>query len=572
VLKASVFIHGFSFIGFCTEVECFFKFWQAFLKKRSLIRVYSQENSFKWVMRVPQRFLVFFAFMMLMSFAADDVRAQSADVSEPDISVTKEEFEQDKPWRKKKKDKPKKKKSVSDSKKFKRMARDVLGKPHWSDRLLGILDQEPPKIAIHPFDAEDIPVSIEEAQFYVDGFKRELIREADDRYAIVGRQELGAVVSEINEMGTRYDGANPIGDMITRARSDLLAVGALTLKDDKIVLAYKLVETETGRIVSATQQVFKRKQSDEVVSANGLSLPGAAIKAASGLMRDVPSVRKIRVQGIRYQTTGIDTDFSRYFTGLLSDALRRYAASGPRNINSLEVSDFVIEEEVFRGLQLAKGALERDVVRQAKGRDYVLKGTYWVFEHIVEIRLQLTGATGRSIAWRGKVLRKEIPSELKLVPPPAPIGEADRQPLGPNDLYLTSNKGANPSYKIGDKMVLGVRVLQDGFLSCYYLQADNTIFRIFPNRFVTSGHVNGGFLMQIPSASMPFGFEFSPPSGVEAVKCFVTDLDVERKVAAQIGKAAFDPLPISNERELAKIYRSLEDVTLSEASLIVSVR
>ncbi|SCA57788.1 exported hypothetical protein [Candidatus Terasakiella magnetica] len=511
------------------------------------------------------RFFILFVFLSFCVTSLEPVYAQGSGEA---ISTQDE----DKPWLKKKKktDKKKKKKQASASKSFKKMARELLGRPSWSDRFLNLLDQDVAKIAIHPFKEEDLPISLEEAQTYVDGFTRALVREADGRYAIVGRKELGAVVSDINEMGTRTESINPLGDLIARARSDLLAVGSLSLKGEKIILAYKLVETESGRIVSATQKSFKRKQG-ETQKVGGLSVKGAAQKASAQLMRDLVEVRKIMVEGLRYQTSGIHTGFGRYFMGLLSDGLRKQAASGPRNINDLSISAFEIEEERFRGLKLAKGSLNNQENQRQK-RDYILKGTYWVFEQWVEIRLTLEGADGRSIAWRGRIVRSEIPESFELIPPPAPIDEEARKALGPIDLYVTSNKGDNPLFKIGQKMVLALRAQEDAYVSCYYFQADGAFFKIFPNRFMTSGKINGGFTQHIPSAGMPFAFEFSPPSGVEAVKCFATDVEVTKRLAPHIGKAAFEPLSLQNEHELTKIYRSLRDVTLSEASLIVTVQ
>jgi len=495
-------------------------------------------------------------------------RAQSVDVVEQ-----ASDYQKDKPWRKKEPKKSKqKKRKTSDAKKYRLMARDLLGQPHWSERFIGLLDRDVPKIAIHPFEAEDLPISPEEAQVYVDGFTRALVRTAGDRYAVVGREELGAVVNDINEMGARSESINPLGDLISRARSDLLAVGTLSLKAQKIVLSYKLVETETGRIVSATQRSFTRKPpSEEDKALHGLSVQGAVQKAAQTLLRDTGSIRKIMVQGVRYQTSGIHTSFGRYFTGMLVDVLRQRAASGPRNINDLEISDFVVEEEIFRGLQLAKGTLEQSVLRRSDAGVFILKGTYWPFKDYVEVRLSLQSEQGAAVAWRGRLIKSEIPSELELTPPPAPVDADNAKPLGPIDLYLSSNKGDDPSFKIGQEMVLSVRTGKDAYLGCYYLQADGKIFRIFPNRFMTDAKLNGGFLQHIPSGAMPFAFEFTPPSGVEAVKCFATDRDVKADIATPLGKTAFTPLGVANERQLTKVYRSLSNVALSEASLIISV-
>jgi TolB-like protein len=509
---------------------------------------------------------------MIIMFSACVVSFPTQAEEKAVVDDQQEETSVDKPWRKKKEDdKEKKDKPLSDEKKFKLMAQSLLGRPHWSDRFLNLLDAETPKIALHPFKEDELPFSLEEANQYANGFAQALIKEADGRYAVVGRKELGAVISDLNEMGGRSDSVNPLGDLIDRARSDLLAVGSLSLNGDQINLSYKLVETETGRIVSVSQKNFKRKEAPASQSAGGLSIKGAAQKAAHQLLRDVSAIRKIMVQGLRYQTSGIHSTFGRYFMEVMSDQLRAEANSGPHNINSLEISDFVIEEENFRGLQLQKGSVENAVLNE-NTQNYLLKGTYWVFDQQVEIRLNLIGANGSSVAWRGYILKSEIPQSLSLVPPSAPVDEEDNKTLGPIDLYLSSNKGQNPLFKIGQNMVLAVRTKTDAYINCFYLQSDGAIFKILPNRFIPTQKMIGGFMQHIPSAAMTFQFEMTPPTGVEAVKCFATDRDVSRDVVAEIGNKAFEPLTIKNERELTKIYRNLDGVMLSEASLIVTVQ
>lgn len=479
---------------------------------------------------------------------------------------------QDKQWHKSKEKKDqKKKKAPSNNKQYRLMASDLLGRPDWSERLLTFLSDKPAQIALPPLSAEQLPVSEREAQTYLDGLTRELIKQAGTRYAIVGRKELGALVKEIDNMGSRRESVNPLGDLFDRARSDLVAVTHLALSGEKILMSVKLVETESGRIVSSSQRKLKRLSADKQKQAGVLSLSGAVENAAQSLMRDLSNVRSIFVQGLRYQTSATHSDFSQYFLSLMSDGLRKQAQSGPRNINDMRISDFIVKEEQFRGLKLNQTSLERAALSSG-GLDYILSGTYWVFDEVVEIRLKIANADGEAKAWQGRILKTEIPAELALVPPPAPIEPEEREQLGPAGLYLTSNKGENPLYRVGEKMVMSVRPNKNSHVACYYLQADGVIYRIFPNRFVPSDALNGGFSQYIPAKGMPFDFEFTPPVGVEAVKCFATDQDVSDRVAQQLGKADFQALPVKTERELTQVYRNLPQVSLSEASMIITLR
>jgi len=519
-----------------------------------------------------------YSIVMVFALSFGLAHAQSApepddkfDFSEEGASEERLESDDDKPWRlgdKKKKKKKKKKKGPSTRKKLNLMAKDLLGRPSWSDRFMALMVDDIPKIALHPLKAEDSPVALSEVQPLIDGLTQALIRIAGDRYAIVSREELGALVTEVDQMGSRSDDVNPLSTLFDRAQSDLLGVGSVSLKGTQLVLSYKFVETETGRIVSATQRSFPRPKQAEETLVQGLSLEGAIGQAAQTLLRDAQNIAAIKVQGLRFENTGSHSDFGTYFMGLLSDELRRQATQGPRNFNDFSISDFIVTEDHFRGLSLVETTVEKQHLSAAK-QDYLLKGRYWVLPDHVDIRLSLENAAQQAIAWRGKIVKGEIPDTLALVPPPAPVDEGNRHLLGPFDLTVTTNKGENPLFKVGERMVLSIGVSQPAYVQCFYLQADGTIFQIFPNSYVSDGFFNGGFTRKIPSSGMPFAFEFSPPQGVEAVKCYATDQDVQSQLFPQ---PAFQPLPITSEAELTKAFRDLRNLTLGEASVIVTVR
>lgn len=510
---------------------------------------------------VVSRFLILFICFMIASLSVVQAEDQAVD--------------KDKPWRLEqgddKKTGEKKAKQPSTAKKLKGMARDLLGRPSWSDRFMTIMRDDIPKLALHPLEAEDSPVALAEVQPLVDGLTQALIRIAGDRYAVVGRDELGAVVQEIDRMGSRSDDVNPLGRLFDQAQSDLLGVGSVALKGNQIILSYKFVETETGRIVSASQRSFKRAKQAEERTVQGLSLEGAASQAAQKLLRDVSNIRSIVVQGLRYEKSGSHSAFSTYFMDLLSEHLRHQASTGPRSINDLSISEFVVKDDDFRGLDLVETGVENRYLSD-QPQDYLIKGRYWVLPDHVDVRLTLENAAQQAVSWRGKIVKSEIPETLDLVPPPAPVAEDARQPLGPFDLTLTSNKGENPLFRVGEQMVLAIGASQPAYVRCYYLQADGAIFQIFPNRFGQDSFINGGFTRKIPSNGMPFAFEFSPPTGVEAVKCYGSDQDLEQRLAAHITTKAFTPLSVPNAVALTKIFRDMRDITLSEASLIVTVQ
>lgn len=70
---------------------------------------------------------------------------------------------------------------------------------------------------------------------------------------------------------------------------------------------------------------------------------------------------------------------------------------------------------------------------------------------------------------------------------------------------------------------------------------------------------------------MGFDFVVAKPAGTEAVRCFAADKALDKVLPKEMAEARFGPIGVKNERELLKIFRSLEKVAISEATLIVTV-
>jgi hypothetical protein len=472
----------------------------------------------------------------------------------------------EKPWR----NSDKEKKEPTDRKKIAQMARDLLAKPSWSDRFINIIQRQTPKVALHPFKEKDLPVSVSELEPYIAALQQAMVRVAKRDYAIVSRSELKAVIADMNEMGSASNSVNPIGDLIIQAQADLLAVGTVTLHQDKLVLSYQLVETQTGRIVSSTQKRFKRKKVETNSASQSLSLEEVIIQSTDVFKKEIKSGKSLEIKGVSFENSGIHTKFSHYLLGHLSDAFINRTPVGAQNFNQLTVREFEVGKDAFRGLKLnARQDVNQQIMAQ---KDYVLEGQYWVIDPYVEIRLKLFHK-GRAVkSWKGRILKSEISPGLKLRPEPKTLEKVGVKNLGPTLFSLTSNRGDNPTYHVGDEMVLAVTMQESGFLSCYYAQASGEIMQIYPNRYSGKTHAIAAGTIHIPKKDDPFAFEFTPPKGVEAVRCFLTDKDVSATISKKIGQGDFTPLDLESERDLSRLYRSIKNIKLNEASMMISVQ
>ncbi len=188
----------------------------------------------------------------------------------------------------------------------------------------------------------------------------------------------------------------------------------------------------------------------------------------------------------------------------------------------------------------------------------------------MEVRLTLEDAAGRSESWKGFARRDSLPPGVALRP------EGDLGPLqwnkpGPIGFKLRSARGNDPSYAIGETLDLLLRIDRDGWVHCFYRQADRVVVPIFPNDHHREARLEGGVLHTIPGDLLPFALRFTAPAGVELVKCFAATRDISAELPAYLRGEGLEPLPPDSDATIASIFRAIPGAGLSEASLVITV-
>ncbi len=116
-------------------------------------------------------------------------------------------------------------------------------------------------------------------------------------------------------------------------------------------------------------------------------------------------------------------------------------------------------------------------------------------------------------------------------------------------------------------MVLFIEVSRDSYLYYFYRQSEGSIMRIFPNRLHKSAFIAGNVDQHIPSAAMAFDWIVQEPTGIEIMKCFAFDSDINDYLPKLVCKLDFVPLPYRALTDL----RSLRRVAIAENSMMVNV-
>ncbi len=423
------------------------------------------------------------------------------------------------------------------------------------------------RIAIWPFREDEIPISPATARSFNDSLLSALFRGGETGYAFVGRAELRTVIRELSESGDPAE--NPVAAVAESAAADVLVVGSFGLGRGELSIAYKALGV-SGERIGQILAITRPYRLDIDSRRANLSLDQGLIRASRAFADGAPAMIELRLAGIHFQTSRIQTEFGRYVERKMADALVEAFASaitgGALIVKRAELSEAQVA--AMRGLDVDGRSLEPENFEDRPGV-YVLSGNYWDFGGSVELRLVLADAGGRSLAWRELV---QPPTGMAVQPPghlPAVLLENDN--LGPVRLTLSSARGDQPVYRVGEQLFLLIETDHDAWLYCFYRQSDRQWFKIFPNAYYDNPVVPGHRMHTIPDQNYPFDFNITEPAGMDLVKCFAVDRDIAYDLPPALQSLDPGPLPAGMDTQLPGTFRALRDADVTESSLVITV-
>jgi hypothetical protein len=155
-----------------------------------------------------------------------------------------------------------------------------------------------------------------------------------------------------------------------------------------------------------------------------------------------------------------------------------------------------------------------------------------------------------------------------IAPTPQEAAEVAPVPAAPPFvLNLVSDKGANPSYRVGEFLNLQFSLNRMGTAYCFYEDATKTTARIFPNRFYRDSLVNANLRVPLPTGG--FKIKFDKP-GRERVACVASDRELLIPAALRDARD-LSPLPAMNIDQVLAQFRAINPI-MSASVVDVSVR
>jgi hypothetical protein len=443
----------------------------------------------------------------------------------------------------------------------------------WTIKKLSDKKNPPPvksnhrKIAVWPFWKDELRISKDFARSVSESVLAELVRGTIPFNQFIARDELTKLTQDIDDFNSLRNSAEKINKLMRNAGADAIITAQIRPVNSKnLGISYKAVEVGTGVILAQTR--YHALVYDFDVDKT-LTIDDAIKASAAYFSKALGSIQTVRPQGMHYQDTGVQTTFGRWFAKRFTGEIVRTAGGKG---NSIEIADAILKETKVRrrGLRLSERTVDSIMTEKPTG-DYVFSGEYWDLGKTIDLQISMTGGDGTRKSWQGNVRRKSVPKELSLKPKKDFTAARKNDGVGPIALSLSSSRGKNPVFRLGQKMVLFIETSRDSYLYCFYRQANGKVMKIFPNRHHKSARIVGSTLRSIPGKSMKFDWVIEPPLGAELVKCYAFDRNVSADLPKAIRDLDFQTLPYRSLDGITRAFRQIKNAAIAENSMVVNV-
>ena len=439
-----------------------------------------------------------------------------------------------------------------------------------------------PKLAVSPFSADDIPVSPHFAQALNDRLLTSIQSVDGKRFRIMSHAEIANLMNELEQISVFDDVDDPLAalmqhqaELVKSAKPDILIMGTIRNDGTDILLSYKAAWLSTGEIVASTTPQTVGKASKTNVAQLGLK---QVVKKAADYFREhAADMTEVHLAGIRYKNTGGQPELGSFIQDMMSTSLQS-AFAIVLTERKLIVKQAVLDTDQLNDVRKRGLGLEKDVPKPGKPETYdkrlgiyVLSGSYWKLNKAFEVRLSIKDARGRSLSYSHAVAASSMPQDLAVEPPPE-VKDFAKVDGGSPLLRLSSDRGRNPVYHLGEEFNFVVELATDAWLYCFYLNAEGELYRIFPNMHQQDAALRGPNVYTVPSDRLfPFKLRVKEPLGMEVLKCFATKQNISNVLPAEVMLIDFKPLPGNVKSNVGTYVRRHGGKGVSEASLVVTV-
>ena len=448
------------------------------------------------------------------------------------------------------------------------------------------------RVGVFPFEEARLPLSPDSAFTLYENLLGALIREAPDCVSYVDGRGAMVTLAYLGQTGTLRETGQAHRAEIQQslAEVDYVLDGTILDQAGTLTAIFRLTDFARGTAISRAEIPVPDRYQVTTCGAGALPREVAARRIARALVDRAADLRHLTVVGGYYGEGDAQTSFSRLLenelvgqmtvaaenilTGatLRVDYLRQQDATRLRSLRGVSVSLREFEEEATT----ANAAPASSVGR------YRLQFRYWPCDGDAAARLSVTlrSPEGRDITELGNISLAGLPSGIALRPE-RPPQRADWGPDGAFTFQMTSQRGPNPTFRVGEKLEALFRTGRDSWLYCFYTDAYGNTVQLLPNvfqidqpqaHFYAGGHVH---LFPDPERLPqpdPFDLIINDDTvGTEVLRCIATARNVIADLPAPLRGTSFKPISPRYATRLREIFEEIEGRTIASASITVTV-
>jgi hypothetical protein len=139
-----------------------------------------------------------------------------------------------------------------------------------------------------------------------------------------------------------------------------------------------------------------------------------------------------------------------------------------------------------------------------------------------------------------------------------------RGEAGPPELWLSTDRGRQPTYHPGEAVVWQMQSDTDGYVYCVSKDAEGTVAPVFPAGAIDGARVRGGESVSLPGHRSHTVLR-AGAKGTQAVRCWLADRDFAAEIPSALLESPAGTLPDQAATDLERLF------TRAAASRAVSV-
>jgi len=140
------------------------------------------------------------------------------------------------------------------------------------------------------------------------------------------------------------------------------------------------------------------------------------------------------------------------------------------------------------------------------------------------------------------------------------------------DLVLSSDRGPQPRYRVGEAVVVRVQPTANGFVYCYYQDAGGSVARIFPNRFQPDSFLQANQQVEVPpGAQKPFNLRMDRPGAEETIACVVSPDEIGTRIPDRYKVEDLQPIPGATLADVLASYSSIQGTSVRSRQMKMQV-